>query len=103
MNLETRRCGCRRWDLCEISCKHALSAISYQGRRIEDYVDGSYYVQTYLKVHELSIFSINSCDEWSKTGMPKLKSSLLLGSTKYGRHHINHRPDQDDPPSESKK
>src|SRR3954467_4824073 len=38
VNLENKTCGCRKWDLTRVTCKHAIAAISKARQYPEDYV-----------------------------------------------------------------
>ncbi|KAG8368016.1 hypothetical protein BUALT_Bualt15G0001400 [Buddleja alternifolia] len=67
VDLEKMICGCRRWELSGIPCKHACSAIQCQGLRILDFVDKCYTVDTYKKVYAPPIMPINGRNEWKKS------------------------------------
>ncbi|KAL0381583.1 UNVERIFIED_CONTAM: hypothetical protein Sangu_0222600 [Sesamum angustifolium] len=69
VDLENGTCGCRKWDLSGIPCKHAVSAIFCQGEDIEKYTHQCYRVQTYLKAYQHPIFPINGRDEWKKSDL----------------------------------
>ncbi|KAL0413500.1 UNVERIFIED_CONTAM: hypothetical protein Sradi_1551700 [Sesamum radiatum] len=60
-------CGCRKWDLSGIPCKHVVSAILCQGEDIEKYTHQCYRVETYLKAYHHPILPINGRDEWKKS------------------------------------
>ncbi|KAG8373885.1 hypothetical protein BUALT_Bualt11G0071800 [Buddleja alternifolia] len=59
VDLENYTCRCRKWDISGIPCKHACSAITFQGLQIEEFVYKSYRVDTYLEVYSPAIMSIN--------------------------------------------
>ncbi|KAL2245996.1 UNVERIFIED_CONTAM: hypothetical protein Sindi_2867800, partial [Sesamum indicum] len=67
VDLGKQSCSCRKWDLCGIPCKHAMSAICSQVKKPEDYVDKCYWVQTFNKVYEHAIFPVNGPHLWKKS------------------------------------
>ena len=53
INLETRTCTCKRWQLTGLPCNHAISLIcSYRGLELEDYVDRCYFVSKFKSAYE---------------------------------------------------
>ena len=53
VNLETRTCTCKRWQLTGLPCNHAISLIcSYRGLELEDYVDSCYFVSKFKSAYE---------------------------------------------------
>ncbi|KAL8551935.1 hypothetical protein ACS0TY_000835 [Phlomoides rotata] len=74
-------CGCRKWDLEGIPCKHALSAIHNQHLNPENYVNSCYKVNRYVEVYDNVIMPINGRDEWWHIEVippvpPKLKRTI---------------------------
>lgn len=49
LNLDSRTCPCRKWDLTGFPCNHAISAIYKAGKYPEDYVSDFYKKPYYLK------------------------------------------------------
>ncbi|KAH7838022.1 hypothetical protein Vadar_021132 [Vaccinium darrowii] len=64
VHITNRSCGCRKWDLCGISCIHAIDALIYD---IYEYVHDCYKVDTYLKIYSNLMNPINGKDLWSPT------------------------------------
>ncbi|KAG8381383.1 hypothetical protein BUALT_Bualt06G0116500 [Buddleja alternifolia] len=62
--------SCRKWDLSDIPCQHAMSAVCSQVKDPEDYVHEYYWVDTYHKVYEHAIYPINGSSLWKETGLP---------------------------------
>jgi len=53
VNLETKTCTCKRWQLTGLPCNHAISLIcSYRGLELEDYVDSCYFVSKFKSAYE---------------------------------------------------
>ena len=42
VNLPSRSCTCRKWDLSGIPCRHAVSAIRENGMEVDDYISDYY-------------------------------------------------------------
>ncbi|KAL2240743.1 UNVERIFIED_CONTAM: hypothetical protein Sindi_0715500, partial [Sesamum indicum] len=63
VDLENGTCGCRKWDLSGIPCKHVVSAIFYQGEGIEKYTHQCYRVQTFLKAYQHAVLPVNGREE----------------------------------------
>lgn len=69
MDLAAKKCGCRKWDVSGIPCKHALACITENGWDVEEYVEDAYYTSTYKKIYMHVIVPINGRHEWVKTGV----------------------------------
>nr|GMD22553.1 uncharacterized protein LOC109177148 [Ipomoea batatas] len=57
-------CSCRRWDLTDIPCVHAIFAIFENGQDPIKYTNWFYLVEAYLKSYEPAILPISSSDQW---------------------------------------
>ncbi|XP_021771494.1 uncharacterized protein LOC110735614 [Chenopodium quinoa] len=55
VNLESRSCTCRKWDMLGIPCCHVVASIYFVGKEPELFVDKCYYRDTYLSVYAGSI------------------------------------------------
>ncbi|KAL0322496.1 UNVERIFIED_CONTAM: hypothetical protein Sangu_1868900 [Sesamum angustifolium] len=101
VDLENATCGCRKWDLSGIPCKHAISAIFCQGENIENYTHQCYRVEKYLKVYEHAILPINGRKEWKKSDfVPPVPPNLVK---KVGRPRKTRRLEPDEPVQKKKK
>lgn len=67
VDLETRTCGCKRWDLTGIPCHHVISCLNRLGYNVEDYVDSCYLTTNYRKAYSGIIFPMNGHQQWEKT------------------------------------
>ena len=67
VDLKTNTCSCRMWDLLEIPCNYAISAIYANKERPEDYVHVYFLKQRYIDIYKHVITPISSQDEWEKT------------------------------------
>ncbi|XP_073138357.1 uncharacterized protein [Henckelia pumila] len=67
VDLKNGTCGCRKWDLSGIPCKHALSAIDAQRLDYYEFTHKYYRVDYYRMVYAPAIMPINGRDEWNPT------------------------------------
>lgn len=101
VDLENRTCGCRRWDLSGIPCKHALCAISYEGHDYYKYTHNCYTVDNYKTVYGQVIFPINGRHEWRKSDLiPMLPPNFGRPA---GRPKKARRRERDEPELKQKK
>ncbi|XP_076954994.1 uncharacterized protein LOC143629667 [Bidens hawaiensis] len=49
VDLNSKTCSCRKWDLIGIPCKHVCSVAGFLGRNVELFVDECYLKETYLR------------------------------------------------------
>nr|XP_011459364.1 PREDICTED: uncharacterized protein LOC105349940 [Fragaria vesca subsp. vesca] len=73
VNLARRTYTCRRWDLCGIPCKHAISAIYLKREDPDDYVSRCYLKTTYMSIYNNLIQPVNSMDLWSRGEDPPIQ------------------------------
>lgn len=64
VDLESRTCSCRRWQLTGIPCAHAIQAIVEQNEDPQTYLASCYKVETYMKVYSHYIEPINGHELW---------------------------------------
>nr|GMC60104.1 uncharacterized protein LOC109174707 [Ipomoea batatas] len=70
VDLSSRQCSCKRWDLSGIPCTHAIAAIRKKGDLPENHVHACYSVENYLRAYGPAILPIRAQELWHKTGMP---------------------------------
>src|ERR1043165_8849800 len=51
VNLQQRRCGCRKWHMTRAPCNHAVSAITKAKERPEDFVHDFFKKLMYLAAY----------------------------------------------------
>ncbi|XP_062164908.1 uncharacterized protein LOC133871483 [Alnus glutinosa] len=82
VDIQNRKCGCRRWQMTGIPCTHAHSAITYHGHHPEDYMDSCYSIETYKKAYAPLIYPMPSEEQWIGTEHDVLdppRSRLMTG------------------------
>ncbi|XP_075645374.1 uncharacterized protein LOC142616396 [Castanea sativa] len=52
VDLTRRTCSCRIWDLIRLPCKHGISAIVKNLKKVEDYVHPCYLREAYVKTYK---------------------------------------------------
>ncbi|XP_076889475.1 uncharacterized protein LOC143540249 [Bidens hawaiensis] len=55
VDLNSKRCSSRKWDLTGIPCKHVCSVAGFLGRNDEQFVDECYLTETYLRTYSHTI------------------------------------------------
>ncbi|KAL2900116.1 EF-hand calcium-binding domain-containing protein 5, partial [Bienertia sinuspersici] len=70
MDLDARKCTCRKWDLSGIPCCHVIACIFFCYGNAEDYVDESYTREMYLKTYSRTIPPLEGERHWPRVNMP---------------------------------
>ncbi|XP_043714856.1 uncharacterized protein LOC122663231 [Telopea speciosissima] len=55
VNLENSYCDCGVWSATGLPCKHGAASINFKRKKIEDYCDEYFTVETYLEAHQTMI------------------------------------------------
>jgi hypothetical protein len=67
VDLQERKCTCRRWQVTGLPCTHALCIItSIRGYNIEDYVHEYYSVARFKKAYGKSVKPMTDRKQWPK-------------------------------------
>ncbi|PWA40766.1 transposase, mutator type [Artemisia annua] len=70
VNMDSKECGCRKWELTGIPCKHAVAAINYMnenGRGVgipEQWVHAAYRLETWACIYSFKINGYCGRDFW---------------------------------------
>lgn len=67
VNLVTKTCRCRQWNMTSISCAHAICAIWVDGAKPLDYVSAWYTVDMLKKAYEPIVYPMLGKEQWTKT------------------------------------
>ena len=88
VDLEEKKCSCRKWDIIGIPCCHAISCIFFNREDAEKYVNTSYKRTTYIDYYEPIIEPINGQNMWRPSGLPPVqplsRGDLLAGLRRRG-------------------
>ncbi|GKU98651.1 hypothetical protein SLEP1_g11625 [Rubroshorea leprosula] len=69
VDLDERRCSCRRWDLNGIACAHAIAAISHNNEDLEAYIAHWYSIEMFVRSYACEIDCINGQDMRPKSSL----------------------------------
>lgn len=67
VDLSQRTCGCFKWQLTGIPCKHACAAINKTRARPEDYVDEYFKKEAYIRAYTPMIYPVPGEHGWTRT------------------------------------
>ena len=101
VDLEEKKCSCRKWDIVSIPCCHAISYIFFNREDAEKYVNACYKRTTYIDCYELIIEPINGQNMWGPSGLPPVQPPIKRGPP--GRPKKKRALEPDEPRSHRKK
>ncbi|KAF8405851.1 hypothetical protein HHK36_007928 [Tetracentron sinense] len=64
VNFDAKSCSCRAWKIFGLPCKHSAACIARKRTNIEDYCDGYYSNETYLKAHGGIVHPLSDESTW---------------------------------------
>ncbi|KAL4333692.1 hypothetical protein GQ457_07G010320 [Hibiscus cannabinus] len=101
VNMQTKTCSCRKWQLTVIPCIHAIFVILMLEERPESYVDPCYSVSTQMIIHYHFITPVRDANQWTpQHGMdvhvlpPILRRPLGRPHKKKRRIKVDETPSQ---------
>jgi hypothetical protein len=90
VNLRNKTCGCLKWDLTGVPCKHAIAAI-YMAREFpEDYVSEFFKKPMYEATYRPMIYHVPGPHDWVRTDTIDIEPPIF--ATKPGRKKKKRRP-----------
>jgi len=72
VELATKHCDCRRWDLTGIPCNHAIAALRHEKIPAESVVPACYSVDSFNKAYEFNIWPCRDQREWEHVNGPQV-------------------------------
>lgn len=72
VEIGTKHCDCRRWDLTGIPCNHAVACLRHERIPAEDLLPACYSVQTYANVYGFNIMPCADKTSWEKQNGPEV-------------------------------
>ncbi|CAO2173664.1 unnamed protein product [Urochloa humidicola] len=72
VELATRHCDCKRWDLTGIPCNHAIAALRHERIPTESVVPACYSTESFSKAYEFNIWPCKDKTEWEHVNGPKI-------------------------------
>ncbi|XP_027181735.1 uncharacterized protein LOC113780116 [Coffea eugenioides] len=70
VDLISRCCSCRKWDLNGNPCAHAIAAICDTGEESKKFMHDCYSKETYMRAYEPMISPMNIEQMWKNSDMP---------------------------------
>ncbi|KAF7820809.1 uncharacterized protein G2W53_026264 [Senna tora] len=67
VDLNSRTCTCKCWDLTGIPCRHGVAAVYKMRRTLEEYVDLYYSTSTFLNAYSTTIGPVPGEEYWPPT------------------------------------
>ena len=76
VDLEEKRCSCRKWDITGIPCCDAISCIFFNRKNSEKYVNACYKRTTYIDCYDPIIELINGQNMWRPSVLPPVQTPI---------------------------
>ncbi|KAM3270430.1 hypothetical protein P3S67_028632 [Capsicum chacoense] len=73
VDLSSRICSCRTWQLRGIPCQHAISTLYHVEQEPEPYVEHWYKKKTFMKAYSHFIQPISTMKMWPEINNPKIE------------------------------
>jgi hypothetical protein len=89
VNLLSKTCWCRKWDVTSIPCGHVISSLWLGGGNPEDYLSPYFRKEMYLKAYTPIIYPVPSEEQWVRIDQPQIeppKSRATIGRPKKVRN-----------------
>ena len=71
VNLERKTCSCGYLQLAGLPCCHAICAIYKSGRKVEEFIDPCYYINTFKKIYEHCLQPVEGEECWPVSQNPR--------------------------------
>ncbi|XP_058182429.1 uncharacterized protein LOC131300547 [Rhododendron vialii] len=97
LNMSTRTCTCREWQVAGIPSRHAVSALTHKKVNIEDGCDPSYKLEAYMQCYGSMIHPIRNQMYWEPDQFHKLDPPPLRRMP--GRPRKNRMREADEAPA----
>ncbi|XP_074290697.1 uncharacterized protein LOC141617401 [Silene latifolia] len=69
VNLNSRSCGCKYWDLTGLPCPHSMACMLEKRMDPKDYVDEVYSKERYMLTYAHSVSPMPGVKQWEPTGL----------------------------------
>ncbi|XP_074356565.1 uncharacterized protein LOC141696302 [Apium graveolens] len=92
VDLEAKRCACRKWEISGIPCYHACACIAWSKKNYEEYIHACYSKDSFLATYNHILDPICGEEEWDATDYPKPLPPVLkvqTGRPKKSRNKTN--------------
>ena len=76
VNILTKSCDCRKWDLTGIPCNHAVACLRHERFPAEEMLPSCYSIKTYGKVYGFNIMPCKDQSLREKTNGPQVQPPI---------------------------
>ncbi|KAF8414335.1 hypothetical protein HHK36_002336 [Tetracentron sinense] len=95
VNFDAKSCSCQAWKIFGLPCKHSAACIARKRANIDDYCDGYYSKETYLKAHGGIVHPLSDESTWLVGNHDQVEPPSLRRLP--GRPKKNRRRELDEP------
>lgn len=78
VNIGTRSCSCRNWQLYGVPCSHAVAAIIFSRKDVYAFVENCFTVASFREAYKVDIHPIPDKVEWVNGGNPCLDDDIWI-------------------------
>lgn len=71
VNLSTKTCSCRYWQLSGLPCAHAISCIYYKSPSLDSFIASCYNVDHFKSTYQHCLKPVEGIDAWPISQRPK--------------------------------
>lgn len=71
VNLQSRTCSCRYWQLAGLPCCHAIACIHYKTNSLDEYIASCYSVKAFMSTYEHCLEPVEGIHSWPVSKRPK--------------------------------
>ncbi|KAF8408354.1 hypothetical protein HHK36_007503 [Tetracentron sinense] len=103
VNFDAKSCSCRAWEISGLPCKHLAACIARKRANIEDYCDGYYSKETYLKAHGGIIHPLSDESTWPVGNHNQVEPPPLRRLPGRPKKNRRREPDEPTPGSQSRR
>ncbi|KAM3410369.1 hypothetical protein ACQJBY_002527 [Aegilops geniculata] len=97
VNLQVHTCGCSKWDMTGVPCKHGVSAINKAKLHPEDFVSDFFKKPMYQAAYNPIVYPVPGPDLWPNTGTPDIEPPVFRD--KPGKKQTKRRKNQFEKPA----
>ncbi|XP_071700600.1 uncharacterized protein [Rutidosis leptorrhynchoides] len=102
VDVAQRTCGCKRWQLTGMACKHAVATFWNMEKNNQDvgvpevWVDQVYWLDTWIATYNYTITPVNGRSKWEKSNGQEATLTAPIRRATAGRPKKNRRKEMDE-------
>ncbi|XP_066160352.1 uncharacterized protein [Oryza sativa Japonica Group] len=93
VDINTKHCDCRRWDITGIPCNHAISCLRHERISAESVLPDCYSTEAFNRAYGFNVWPCNDKSKWEKVNGPKILPPVYekkVGRPKKSRRKAPH-------------